>query len=202
MSMEAVAYAERNLVAQLAAYFANELGYSVWWGVDPDEPDWPVLYIEGRTGQLSWHMPKAEAIMSCVAYPGIVLQWDGHTTEQKDDRIRMTHEERAGVAREAELPDPDACDHRFITTYGVTTADGGFSEPYLWACQECRLRFEPWKQAADKAVAEERRRLAEAVRALGDPPHIHDVEIAGHVDKAAVLALLAQGSDSQPVRTE
>jgi len=85
-----VAYAERNLVAQLAAHFADELGWPVWWGVDPAEPDWPVLYIEGPTGQVSWHMPKAEAI-GRYSDPGSRLvekRWDGHTTEEKDDRIR------------------------------------------------------------------------------------------------------------------
>jgi len=85
-----VAYAERNLVAQLAAHFADELDLPVWWGVDPAEPDWPVLYIEGPTGQLSWHMPKPEAI-GRYSDPGSRLvekRWDGHTTEEKDDRIR------------------------------------------------------------------------------------------------------------------
>jgi hypothetical protein len=88
----AVAYAERNLVAQLAAYFAADGDWPVWWGVDPAEPEWPVLYIEGPTGQLSWHLPKAEAIGTYPDFGGHFAppgpEWDGHSTETKDDRIR------------------------------------------------------------------------------------------------------------------
>jgi hypothetical protein len=45
-----------------------------------DAQDWPVLYIDLPSGQVSWHMP---------AYRG---RWDGHSTEAKYDRIREWHE--------------------------------------------------------------------------------------------------------------
>lgn len=87
-----VAYAERNLAAQLAAHFTADEDYPVWWGIDPAEPDWPVLYIEGPTGQVSWHIPKAEVIAAYPEFTGHFAppgpEWDGHSIETKDDRIR------------------------------------------------------------------------------------------------------------------
>ena len=59
-----------------ALYLANELGYESGIRIDPSEPDWPVVYIELPTGQVSWHMP-------CHKY-----EWDGHSTEEKYERIR------------------------------------------------------------------------------------------------------------------
>jgi hypothetical protein len=44
--------------------------------LDPQEPDWPVVYIELPTGQVSWHVP---------AYAG---EWDRHDTEEKYRRCR------------------------------------------------------------------------------------------------------------------
>lgn len=50
----------------------------IGWAGDAQE--WPVLYIDLPSGQVSWHMP---------AYPG---RWDQHTTQEKYDRIRGWHE--------------------------------------------------------------------------------------------------------------
>ena len=59
-------YGERNLIAQAFAAVMEELGYHVAWGVDPAEPDWPVLYVETEHGQVSWHIPKAERIFERI----------------------------------------------------------------------------------------------------------------------------------------
>jgi hypothetical protein len=59
-----------------AAGTAAELGLATGIRIDPEEPEWPVIYIELPTGQVSWHMP-----------PHPVL-YDGHSTEEKYRRIQ------------------------------------------------------------------------------------------------------------------
>ena len=44
--------------------------------IDPNEPSWPVVYIELPTGQVSWHMPEHQTT------------WDGHDTDEKYRRVR------------------------------------------------------------------------------------------------------------------
>lgn len=69
-------YPMRYALVLQAMHWASSAGHGVGIGIDPAEPDWPVVYIELPTGQVSWHMP---------AHP---REWDGHTTEQKYARIR------------------------------------------------------------------------------------------------------------------
>lgn len=56
---------------------ANDLGYATGYRIDPNEPEWPVAFIELPTGQVSWHMPQHSAA------------WDGHSTEEKFERIQQ-----------------------------------------------------------------------------------------------------------------
>ena len=44
--------------------------------IDEAEKDWPVIYIELPTSQVAWHMPQ---------HP---TEFDGHTTEEKYQRVR------------------------------------------------------------------------------------------------------------------
>lgn len=76
------AYHDRNLAIQAAAMMAEKLGYRV--GVK-DDPEWPILYIDLPTGQVSWHIPKNEIACDFPEYPG---KWDGHTVEEKRERMR------------------------------------------------------------------------------------------------------------------
>jgi hypothetical protein len=56
---------------------ALRLGLPCGIRIDPEEgAEWPVVYIELPTGQVSWHMPE---------HP---IPYDGHTTEQKYARIK------------------------------------------------------------------------------------------------------------------
>jgi hypothetical protein len=55
---------------------AHTLGLVAGIRSDPQEPEWPVAFIELPTGQVSWHLPQ---------HPNA---WDGHTTEEKYKRIR------------------------------------------------------------------------------------------------------------------
>ncbi len=77
-------YADRNRAVQLAAKLAEERGYAVGLRVDPNEPDWPVLMIDLPTGQISYHLASGEAYPVWDLYEG---EWDGHTNEEKADRI-------------------------------------------------------------------------------------------------------------------
>lgn len=81
-------YADRNLVVQAFAKAQEEADWPVAWGVDESEPDWPVLYIETGAGQVSWHIPVAERAYEPPERPGFVATWDGHTNEQKAERLR------------------------------------------------------------------------------------------------------------------
>jgi hypothetical protein len=64
-----------GLVLQAVAY-AHCLGLKAGFRLDPAEPEWPVAFIElPQQGQVSWHIPQ---------HP---IAWDGHTTEEKYQRI-------------------------------------------------------------------------------------------------------------------
>jgi len=84
------AYAERNMCIALIARLAEMLGYNVGMkrheGEDWED-DWRhVIFIDLPTGQLSWHLHDSEM----ENFPGIVpylKEWDGHTTEEKYQRI-------------------------------------------------------------------------------------------------------------------
>lgn len=69
-------YPERYALVIEAMYTAVECGLAVGIRIDPEEPEWPVVYIELPTGQVSWHMPQ---------HP---VPFDGHSTEEKYRRIQ------------------------------------------------------------------------------------------------------------------
>lgn len=78
------AYAERNKVVLALARF-----YPHGWGIDPDEPDWRVLYLDLPTGQASWHftVEEFEASRKYLRPHSHNVVWDGHTTEEKYERL-------------------------------------------------------------------------------------------------------------------
>lgn len=59
-----------------ALHYAHELGFKAGIRIDRHAPEWPVVYIELPTGQVSWHMPEHE------------IGWDHHSTEEKFKRIK------------------------------------------------------------------------------------------------------------------
>lgn len=90
------AYRERNLVVALAAelvkrftkgeaFLAPHTGED--WG-----PEWKwVLFLEfipGMVGQVSWHIHRDELYLFDRLPRLESNPWDGHTTEEKYDRIR------------------------------------------------------------------------------------------------------------------
>lgn len=69
-------YARRYGIVLEAMHHAHWLGYKTGVRIDPEEPAWPVAYIElprahGERAQVSWHMPQH------------VHPWDGHDTAEK-----------------------------------------------------------------------------------------------------------------------
>jgi hypothetical protein len=58
-----------------ALHLAHELGMPAGVRIDPGEPEWPVVYIELPTGQVSWHMPE---------HP---IDFDGHDSAMKSQRV-------------------------------------------------------------------------------------------------------------------
>lgn len=80
-------YEERARVALALARSALALGLKAGFALDPQEgPEWPVLFIDLPTGQVSWHLTAAQrAVASDIGdYDG---EWDGHTTEEKYRRL-------------------------------------------------------------------------------------------------------------------
>ncbi|MEV7867450.1 hypothetical protein AB0P17_15415 [Streptomyces sp. NPDC088124] len=83
------AYRERaHLVAWLAALHPAVIAPAS----DVDEDGWQILYLTAGTWQMSWHIaPRDAELFAGVEHVDADdprAQWDGHTTEQKYDRIR------------------------------------------------------------------------------------------------------------------
>ena len=75
------AYLDRNLCVQVMARMAQKLGYNV--GIK-ENGDWPILYIDLPTGQVSWHILKADI---AGIFPEYHKEWDGHDVECKRKRL-------------------------------------------------------------------------------------------------------------------
>ncbi|GAB6098219.1 hypothetical protein JCM16358_00980 [Halanaerocella petrolearia] len=68
-------YEARNKAVIKAMSLALEKGYEAGIRMDYTKPEYPVVYIELPTGQVSWHMPEH------------TKAWDGHSTQEKYKRI-------------------------------------------------------------------------------------------------------------------
>jgi hypothetical protein len=69
-------YAKRNILIYAALSTATDEGLEGGIRLDPQEPEWPVVFIELPTGQVSWHVAAHH------------LPWDGHDTPTKYERVR------------------------------------------------------------------------------------------------------------------
>ena len=76
------AYHDRNLVVQLAAKLAIQCGLKA--GIRERHGQWPILYIDLPTGQVSWHIPADELIPGLPDFPDT---WDGHDLKTKRNRL-------------------------------------------------------------------------------------------------------------------
>lgn len=86
-------YAERNRCVGAIARMAQRLGWTVGLGyhTDPNwEDDWRnIVYIDTPRGQISWHFHDSEKPLFdwMPPYDG---DWDGHTTDEKYERLAAT----------------------------------------------------------------------------------------------------------------
>jgi hypothetical protein len=81
------AYGER---ADLVAFIAAAHTDAVIAYQDDDDDEWPVVIIETRAGQLSWHIAKADlGLFQAIGVPVVVgeSRWDGHDTPEKYRRL-------------------------------------------------------------------------------------------------------------------
>lgn len=80
------AYRERaQLVAHLAALHPSHIGPT-----DPTCPDWAVVIVETPAGQMSWHIaPRDMDLFRHVPTTTDERAWDGHTTDEKYERLRQ-----------------------------------------------------------------------------------------------------------------
>ncbi len=75
-------YTERaRLVAFLAACYPAAML------TDDAEPDWPIVFVSTPAGQLSWHVARADLGLFEHVPATAEPTWDGHTTEEKYERL-------------------------------------------------------------------------------------------------------------------
>ena len=99
------AYAERD---KLVTALANLFPASLERHPEEDrnwEDDWRwIVFIELPTGQATWHIHDSELPMFDHLQRNAGLKWDGHTTEQKYDRLSRLQPQykRVGQLREGQ----------------------------------------------------------------------------------------------------
>lgn len=83
------AYGER---AYLIAWLARIYPAVMIPAGDLDDPEWEIIYLRTAEGQLSWHIAPRDIWLFSgvkrVATDDPRAQWDGHTPEQKYNRIQ------------------------------------------------------------------------------------------------------------------
>jgi hypothetical protein len=101
---EALAYCYRER-SQMIAFLACQYP-AVICANDPNEPNWPVIYLKTPAGQLSWHLSRTDLdLFGHVPQvdPGdpAAPEWDGHTVEEKYERLAALGLERLNRDRPA-----------------------------------------------------------------------------------------------------
>jgi len=81
-------YRQRNeLAAALARLYPSCIG------IDKDEPDWPVLYIQLPTGQISYHIGPNDLDLIKHFPLDESVEWDGHSNSDKSFRLALLEKE-------------------------------------------------------------------------------------------------------------
>lgn len=90
------AYSERNKCVALIARMAIELGLKAGRAITAiegwDEEWHNCVYIDLPSGQVSWHYHSGESAQF-AALPEYYGKWDGHTTDEKYDRVNQAFAE-------------------------------------------------------------------------------------------------------------
>lgn len=139
------AYLERaHLVALLAAQHPSHIGHT-----DPLAPDWAVLTVELPTGQACWHIAAADMDLfgHVQPTPYYARGWDGHSTEEKYQRIDQLVAElhpEAGLdelKRQQDERDGDVRAVAALLKLGDTSFRGNWLTDYDDARSELARRF-------------------------------------------------------------
>lgn len=182
------AYAERNqLVAALAKVFPAGTASTAIEGWDPEWHN--CVYIDLPTGQVSWHYHDRESHLF-AHLPRYTKPWDGHSTEEKYQRLAALPSGLLAAEREEE---------RRLRDSEWNTAFSDLGDPYkIEAFPSGPGGVASWVRHRDAA---ERRRGAEAAfRAMGSveisPGHwiLTDKDVAFELDP--LLAPAAEGGES------
>jgi hypothetical protein len=82
------AYFDRNQAFLALAKLAQDKGWECGIALDPKETEWPFVYIELPTGQVTSHFPKNE-LKNVNWLPRFEnnSMWDGHDLEMKRQRM-------------------------------------------------------------------------------------------------------------------
>ncbi|HEY0935902.1 MAG TPA: hypothetical protein VGD91_19450 [Trebonia sp.] len=83
-SLNAIYRERAHLVAHLAAIYPSHIGTT-----DSATPGWTVVTVELPTGQACWHIADGDLDLfgHVEQTPQSARGWDGHTTEEKYQRI-------------------------------------------------------------------------------------------------------------------
>lgn len=80
-------YSERNLLVQLlAVLLLDNPRHNAGIRFSLTDPDWPILFLDIDGVQLSWHIAIADLL--AVAWPVYQSDYDGHSTNEKYERIK------------------------------------------------------------------------------------------------------------------
>jgi len=80
-------YHQRAMAVQAAVIFAQKIGLETGIRTPTEDPDWPVLVIDIKEGEIAWHMHKDDLFITHK----LEKPYDGHTDEEKDDRIKKLY---------------------------------------------------------------------------------------------------------------
>jgi hypothetical protein len=129
------AYRERNQVVAALAGLIVANGGRAWLAQHNDDPTWDpewmtIVFIEGRTGQLSWHLHDSDVALFAWLPRG-ENTWDGHTTPEKYERVASLAAIPSGVAEVSPQLRCGTCGGRFerIPSTPPNASTAGSGEP-------------------------------------------------------------------------
>lgn len=82
-------YTERAFLVSVLICVAVRNGIQCSWWVDPEAgEEWPVVCIDLPTGQVTWHMSRADFVeLGFDQLPESAYRYDGHTVAEKYERL-------------------------------------------------------------------------------------------------------------------
>lgn len=83
-------YSERASCVALIVALGAMIGWRFGYGLDPQAPDWPVVYVDTPAGQLSWHFSRDD-YERCFpgGLPRYAGEWDLHDAPEKYRRCDL-----------------------------------------------------------------------------------------------------------------